>query len=229
MSDPGVSPIKPFPVDPEVLRAIRPMQFRDARAVAELHHAAMGTSLWAKLGLPFLQALYQSLVDSPWFVGFVYAEDHQVRGFIAGSLDTSAMYQDIAKRRYMFLGPAAAWGLLRNPGVSRTLAQTYRYFGVSGAKDVPAESLFCSFAPELRGKRVSGHINKVLFDELAARGHKQVKITTEVDNEGANRQLQSWGFRDAHRFRFYDKDMVTYVLDLIGHPRVEPLSRHPSV
>ena len=86
-----------------------------------------------------------------------------------------------------------------------------------------------AFAPELRGKRVSGHINKVLFDELAARGHKQVKITTELDNEGANRQLQSWGFRDSHRFRFYDKDMVTYVLDLVGHPRVEPLSRHPSV
>ena len=80
-----------------------------------------------------------------------------------------------------------------------------------------------------RGKRISGHINKVLFDDLLARGHKYVKITTEVDNEGANRQLRSWGFEDMHRFRFYGKDMVTYVLDLEESDRVEPVLRHPNI
>ena len=84
-----------------------------------------------------------------------------------------------------------------------------------------AESLFCSFEADLRGRRVSGHINKVLFDELAARGHRQVKITTEVDNPGSNRQLRAWGFEEAGRFRFYGKDMVTLVLDLQRSPRVE--------
>ena len=221
--------MRPFDVDPEVMGAIRPMQFRDAWAVAQLHQAAMGHSLWSRLGMPFLHALYQSLVDSPWFVGFVYVEESEVRGFVAGSSDTSMMYRDIARRRFMFLGPAAALGLLRNPSATRALVETYRYFGASGAADVPGESLFCSFAPQLRGKRVSGHINKVLFDELAARGHTQVKITTETDNEAANRQLQSWGFKDVHRFRFYGKDMVTYVLGLVGHPRVEARSRHPAV
>ena len=224
-----MSALRPFPVDPEVLRAIRPMQFRDAARVAELHRAAMGNSLWGQLGVTFLQQLYQALVDSPWFIGFVYVEDHEVKGFIAGSLDTSAMYKDIARRRFMFLGPAAAVGALRRPQVLPRLVQTGRYFGVSGADEVKAESLFCSFEPQLRGKRVSGHINKMLFDELYGRGHEAVKITTEVDNEGANRQLQSWGFVDSHRFRFYGKDMVTYVLDLPGHPRLEPVSRHPTV
>lgn len=224
-----MSELRPFPVDADVLAAIRPIQFRDAQRVAELHHAAMGNSLWARLGVPFLQQLYQALVDCPWFVGFVYVEDGRVRGFIAGSTDTAKMYRHIGKHRFMFLAPAAALGVLRHPGVAVKLVETARYFGVSGAEDVPGESLFCSFEPDLRGKRVSGHINKVLFDELAARGHTKVKITTEVDNEGANRQLQSWGFRDSHRFRFYDKDMVTYVLDLVGHPRVEAVSRHPAV
>ncbi len=205
------------------------MQFRDAARVAELHHASMGNSLWAQLGPPFLQQLYQALVDSPWFVGFVYVEDEQVKGFIGGALDTAQMYRDIARRRFMFLGPAAALGALRRPSVIGKLVETRRYFGVSGADDVPGESLFCSFEPELRGKRVSGHINKVLFDELYARGHDAVKITTEVDNEGANRQLRSWGFEDRHRFRFYGKDMVTYVLPFAGHPRVEKASRHPAV
>lgn len=221
--------IKPFPVDPEVLGRIRPMQYRDADRVAELHEAAMGRSLWAQLGRRFLSSLYRALVDSPWFIGFVYVEDAEVKGFIAGSLDTSAMYRDVLRRRAQFFVPWAALGVVRRPQAIRPLLETARYSSVSGATDVPGESLFCSFVPDLRGKRVSGHINKVLFDELLARGHDRVKITTETDNEGANRQLQSWGFAEAARFRFYGKDMVTYVLDLRASPRVEAVSRHPAV
>ncbi len=225
----GVTPLSPFPVDPDVLARIRPMQYRDADRVAALHAAAMGRSLWAQLGPGFLAALYRGLVDCPTFIGFVYVEEGEVRGFIAGSLDTRAMFRDLLDRRAQFVLPHAILGVLRRPRLIPLLVQTARYSEASGAADVPGESLFCSFVPNLRGRRVSGHINKVLFDELLARGHRSIKITTEVDNEGANRQLQSWGFRDAGRFRFYGKDMVTYVLDLVGHPRLEPVSRHPSV
>lgn len=221
--------IKPFPVDPDVMSRIRPMQYRDADRVAQLHHAAMGTSLWAQLGPEFLGALYRCLVDSPSFLAFVYVEDGEVKGFIAGSIDTSEMYRDVLRRRWLFLVPSLAKGLLRRPALLRRLAETARYGDASGAADVPGESLFCSFVPDLRGKRVSGHINKVLFDELRARGHDRVKITTEVDNEGANRQLQSWGFESRGTFRFYGKEMVTYVLDLVASPRVEATSRHPSI
>jgi len=220
---------RPFPVDPEVMTRIRPMQYRDADRVAELHHAAMGSSLWAQLGADFLGALYRCLVDSPTFLGFVYVEDGVVKGFIAGSVDTSEMYRDVLRRRWLFLAPALARGVARRPALIRRLAETARYGAASGAEDVPGESLFCSFVPDLRGKRVSGHINKVLFDELRARGHELVKITTETDNEGANRQLLSWGFEPRGTFRFYGKEMVTYVLDLVRSPRVEATSRHPAI
>jgi hypothetical protein len=99
----------------------------------------------------------------------------------------------------------------------------------SDADDVPGESLLCSFVPHLRGKRVSGHINKVLFDELLSRGHSHAKGTTEVSNECAKRQLRSWGFVERQTVRFYGKVMVTYVLDLQASPRVDPVSRHPSL
>jgi len=226
----GAAPrVKPFPVDPVVMGRIRPMQYRDADRVAELHHAAMGNSLWALLGVNFLSSLYRALVDCPIFFGFVYVEDADVKGFIAGTTDTAGMYDFVVKRRAMFVGPAALRGLVRRPRVAVKLLETARYFGVSGASDVTAESLFCSFVEDLRGKRVSGHINKVLFDELYARGKSHVKITTESDNEGANRQLQSWGFEQRGTFRFYGKEMVTYVLDLGASPRVERISRHPTV
>jgi hypothetical protein len=228
----GASAVKPFPVDASVMASIRPMQFRDADRVGELHHAAMGQSLWAKLGLRFLQELYRALVNDPRFFAFVYVEDGRVRGFIAGSSDPDVMMSATFRRAWFLLGPPAFPGVLR-PSVIKKLVETPLYSRRSNAVKLPfgvkAESLFCSFEPDLRGKRVSGHINKVLFDELLARGHGAVKITTETDNEGANRQLQSWGFVDCGRFTFYGKEMVTYVLDLEASPRVEPVSRHPTI
>ena len=220
-------PLKPFTIDDEVMGRIRPMQHRDAARVAELHQAAMGNSLWAKLGHRFLTELYRGLIDNPRFIAFVYIEDGEVGGFIAGSTDAELMMREVFQRRWLVLGVTSLPNALK-PAVVKHLVQTARYFDASGA-DVRAESLFCSFVPNLRGKRVSGHINKVLFDDLLARGHKAVKITTEVDNEGANRQLQSWGFEDKGHFMFYGKNMVTYVLDLERCERVQPVLRHPAV
>jgi len=223
-----VSAPRPFPVDPAVLARIRPMQRRDVPAVARQHHAAMGSSLWARLGLPFLEALYRALIDSPHFLAFVYEEDGRLGGFIAGSTDTARMFRETYAAHWPSLALAAGRGLARRPGLALHLLRTGSYFDRSG-EEIPGESLFCSFEPDLRGTRVSGHVNKVLFDELCARGHARVKITTEADNEGAHRQLGSWGFTIDRRFSFYGKEMVRYVLDLGASPRVEPVSRHPAV
>ena len=91
--------LSPFPVDPAVLAAIRPMQNRDAEPVAALHEAAMGSSLWAQLGRRFLVELYRGLVDSPYFLGFVYEEDGVVKGFIAGSIDAEPMMRTLMRSR----------------------------------------------------------------------------------------------------------------------------------
>jgi hypothetical protein len=229
---PAARDVRPLTVDPDVMASIRPMQFHDAPDVARLHAAAMGNSTWALLGTRFLTTVYSSLTNRPRFLGFVYLEDRRIRGFIAGSTDPDLMMREMFRRAWFLLGPAALPNGLR-PDVLWKLLQTPRYKRVSDRVDlpgpVPAESLFCSFEPDLRGRRVSGAINKVLFDELLARGHQHVKITTEIDNVGANRQLRSWGFVDCGHFRFYGKEMITYVLDLAASPRVDAVSRHPSV
>jgi len=208
------------------MAAIRPMRATDTDRVAQLHHAAMGTSLWATLGMRFLRAVYKALINDPDFLGFVYEDNGHIGGFIAGSQDTDAMLSRTFKRSGVVLGLASLPASL-GPSTLRKLMQTARYTDTSGGAHMP-ESLFCSFEPELRGRRISGHINKVLFDELLARGHTTVKITTEVDNKGANRQLTSWGFVDAARFDFYGKSMVRYELNLEHSERVEPVSRHPA-
>lgn len=227
-----MSVVKPFEADPSVLAAIRPMTPGDAPVVAGLHAAAMGDSLWGRLGVPFLTALYRALMTHPSFIGFVYEEDGEIRGMIAGSEDVSAMYRGSLLRQGHRLVLPALRGLRRRPDLLRPLASTGAYFRRSAVDPqvdaIHAESLFCSFAPHLRGKRISGHINKVLFDELAWRGHRWVKITTERSNDGAIRQLLSWGFEERGRFSFYGKEMIAYLLDLSTSPRVQPERRHPT-
>ncbi len=215
--------LSPFSVDPEVLSRIRPMARGDLGHVCRLHAAAMGNSLWAQLGLPFLRQVYAGLVVHPDFLGYVYVERGRARGFIAGTENGPRMLRQVARRRAGRLALTTALGLARNPRALWPLLETARYFSrstVPGAEDIHAESMFCSFEPNLRGKRVSGLINKVLFDELLARGNRQVKITTEADNAGAIRQLTSWGFEQLGTFRFYGKEMLTWRLDLAACERV---------
>ena len=219
---------KPFAIDPKIMSRIRPMRERDVRRVAQLHSVAMGQSLWAQLGKGFLETLYRGLLQSPLFLGFVYEEGEWIEGFIAGSLNPSDMMRSILVERNIFLGLSVGVALLtqprKAPRISRKLLETTSYFKESQgvqSDQIMAESLFCSFTPRTRGKRISGHINKVLFDTLLSRGESWVKITTEQDNIGANRQLRSWGFVEDHQFTFYGKEMVTYILNLSESDRVE--------
>ncbi len=193
----------------------------DVPEVADLHRAAMGRSLWARLGPAFLRALYRELLRQPPFLAFVYVQDGRVLGFIAGATDSGGLFSRTLIGGWpRLLGPLLR-ALLARPSTLVPLLATPLYFARSHPGDeIPAESLFCSFVPDLRGTRVSGEINRVFFRHLLNLGHRRVKITTEVDNQGANRQLSSWGFQARGRFRFYGKSMVTYVLDLPGHPRL---------
>lgn len=213
----------PFTVNPDIMAKIRPMTKEDVPRVAQLHALAMGKSLWAQLGERFLREIYRALLKSEHFLGFVYQEDGQIEGFIAGSRNSKIMMRSAFLRRGYRLGLAALLGL-RNPEVLKQLTETAKYFRRSQANlsdEILAESLFCSFTPKLRGKKVAGHINKVLFDQLFLEGHQQIKITTETDNVGANRQLKSWGFQSKGTFQFYAKEMVTYVLHFGESDRVE--------
>ena len=218
--------VRPFPTDPGVMARIFRMRREHVREVAGLHAAAMGNSLWAQLGRGFLETLYEGLLKSPRFIAFVYVEEGSTRGFIAGSSDSGRMFRDVLGQCWLSLGICAVRGVLRRPRLLISLLATPLYWRRStvdaDTAQITAESLFCSFRSDLRGTRVSGHINKVLFDELAWRGHARVKITTEVDNAGAVRQLTAWGFEDRGEFGFYGKRMRTYVLDLLGSPRVHP-------
>lgn len=215
--------LSPFPINRKVLSSIRPMLPKDIRIVSELHKLAMGNSLWAQLGIDFLEALYEQLLLNPRFIAYVYEDKGKVDGFIAGTSDSANLFISTLRYGWKKIFFPLLKGILRRPQLIGRLLSTHTYFALSSNSDIDnikAESLFCSFRPNLRGKRIAGHINKVLFEHFLSLGIESVKITTEVDNIEANRQLKSWGFEPIKKFHFYGKDMITYVLHLVGHPRL---------
>ena len=216
--------ISPFENKEEILQKIRPMEYQDIPRIAELHQAAMGNSLWSTLGLSFLRNIYRGMLSSELFLGFVYEENASIEGFIAGSTDLPNLMKHTVIHNGHRLLLSALLGV-RSVHTIQKLLHTARYFSLSESElayEIKAESMFCSFTPKTRGKRISGHINKVLFETLLARGHTHVKITTETDNIGANRQLLSWGFEAKGTFSFYGKEMVCYTLNLQTSPRLTP-------
>jgi hypothetical protein len=217
-----------YPIDPKVLAGIRPMELGDVDSVSAIHAQMMGTTLWGQLGEPFLQEIYKALLAHPSFIAYVYLEQNRVCGFIAGSENGPQMLKQVFRTRFAKLLARTVIGLVRSPFALRSLFETFAYFKVSelpGLKDVCAESMFCAFEKNLRGRRISGAINKVLFDEVAARGHRYLKITCEKENPGAKRQLTNWGFEQMGMFRFYGKEMIAWRLDLEKSDRVDPADR----
>lgn len=216
--------ITPFPVDPAVMAAIRPMAAKDIEQVSIQHHTSMDHSLWGKLGLPFLRALYRELLDDPRFSAYVYEEDGVIKGFIAGSSDIKLMFASVMRKGFKRLLLPCLLGILRNPSVVLHLLATPLYFRRTDLEqEARAESLFCSFQAELRGRRISGHINKVLFDELHRRGCRFVKITTEESNLASRRQLEHWGFKIQRKFHFYGRTRLIWLMDMDSNPRLDPL------
>lgn len=217
-------PIGPLDVDPGELKNIRPMVEKDIIQISKIHQEIMGNTLLGKLGTRFLMEIYSGLLEHESFVGYVYLDSKKVKGFIAGSDDGPKMMKEVFRKRWRRLTWAALKGIAMAPTAIFPLFSTFHYFsksGVRGLEDIKAESMFCAFEKEFRGKRISGLINQVLFNELAHRGRKYVKITTESDNKGAFRQLSSWGFEKMGTFRFYGKEMTAWRLDLENCPRVD--------
>ncbi len=216
--------ITPFHVNQEIMSHIRPMCRADVEQVAEQHYSAMGHSLWAQLGKPFLQALYAGLLQDPLFVAYVYVTEETVRGFVAGSLDVQHTFNRLWQKHWQQLFLPALSGLIRCPYLISSLISTPFYFKRSASSQrveaIKAESLFCSFQPDLRGTGAAGHINRMLFKHFLTAGCRYIKITTETDNEASLRQLNHWGFTIEERFNFYGKDMYTLVMDLSTNPRL---------
>ena len=86
---------------------LRPMEKRDAGAVARLHAETITNGFLRKLGRRFLRQLYLGVAADPGSWVCVAERNGAVLGFLAYSQDVSAMYRRVLRARWWRLGLAS--------------------------------------------------------------------------------------------------------------------------
>ena len=80
--------------------AIRELNKPNAKAVAELHAAAINKGFLAKLGIRFLRQLYLGIADDPESKVWIAVKDEKVLGFCAYSRNVTGMYSRVLRSQF---------------------------------------------------------------------------------------------------------------------------------
>ncbi len=193
---------------------IRPLVKRDARAVAELHRRGIDSGFLSTLGAGFLRQMYKAITMAPAGFGYVWEQDGQVLGFVAGAERTGKLYKQALLRRGLLMGLAAMGSILR-PARLRRIIETLRY-PAETEQDLPgAEVLSIAVSEQARGKGVGKALMKTALEEFRRRGIEKLKVAVWADNEPANQFYKQCGFRLAQTRKHHGLAMNLYVIELV--------------
>lgn len=173
---------------------IREGNERDARAVAHLHAAGISEGFLSSLGPRFLAGLYRCIARDESSILYVAVDDHgRVRGMIAGSEDTGALYRRFARREGIVAAITSVPRLLRR---SRSVWETWRY-GAGSADDLPpAELLSVAVDRDARRAGVGRRLFDALLEEFERREIAAVKVVVGGRNDDMVGLCHRAGFRD---------------------------------
>lgn len=205
-----------------------------ASEVARLHRESISTGFLSTLPQRFLARLYSAIASAPGSCVYVAegrsTEPARLAGFIAGTLDTRAMYRHVLRKHWLsyslLLLPRAF-----SPRTAAGIWQTMRYgrssTQLSSDTDQPrqatAELLSVAIAPGVRGKGVGRALVRQLEDfYLATVGASTsqhpfaYKVVTLASDSVANFFYRGCGFQHARQFRHHGNLMNEYVKTVTG-------------
>ena len=129
------------------------IQFRlakpsDAKAIATLHYKVRDTysvGYFAQMGLPFLKAYYNVVLNDPYEVVVCAEEDGKLCGFCSASLDINKQMERMNKKKFSLLWPALS-SFIAKPSLIKA---TIKRWKVSQHKDdeklIPKEGARCEY------------------------------------------------------------------------------------
>lgn len=108
---------------PEV--RVRPARPTDLVRTARVHRWALPDGFFARLGTAFLRRYHATFVTSPRATLLVAEDaDHEVVGFLAGTVDNAAHYRNVVQRRPLGLVLSGVAALLREPRLAGEFLRT---------------------------------------------------------------------------------------------------------
>ncbi|MCW5937026.1 MAG: GNAT family N-acetyltransferase [Fimbriimonadaceae bacterium] len=161
--------------------------------LAEIHREAIHEGFLSTLGDRFLVTLYRSLSASASSFVVAATSGGQVAGFIAGAIDTGAVYREFARRA----GPSAIVALapkLLSPQRMKRVVETLLYPSKKQSDDLPEPEIlnFCVRA-SAQGTGVGGRLFEELCAEFRRRDVTKIRIVTGESQVSAQRFYEKRG------------------------------------
>jgi GNAT superfamily N-acetyltransferase len=141
-----------------------------ARQVAAIHIEGQPETLLTRLGLDFLEALYQAMADSSWCFGSVLVDGDTVAGVGIVALDTAQLFGDIKRRHWHRLLWSVMRQAIRHPSLVGGVVQSLRYPTKLAAPPGEAEILFMGLRREYMRQGIGPRLLLHLLDEAHQRG-----------------------------------------------------------
>lgn len=178
--------------------------------LGEIHRREIHSGFLSTLGPKFLTLLYEVLSSGKHSFCIIESDDEQVRGFIVGATDTSAVYKEFVRRAgfrgLMILAPK----LLSFERIKRIL-ETIFYPKSKHADNLPEPEIlnFC-VRSELQGYGIGGRLFSELCREFESRHITEIRIVTGESQVSAQRFYEAKGAILAKKFEVH-KDRASRV------------------
>jgi ribosomal protein S18 acetylase RimI-like enzyme len=161
---------------------LAPFTRAHARQVAEIHVEGQPDTFLTRLGLDFLDALYEAMAESPRAFGTVVLDGDVVAGVGVVATDTDRMFRDLKRQAWHRLLWPVARQVMRRPLLVREIVQSLRYPARLGAPPGEAEILFMGLRRAYMRQGIAPRLLLHLLDEAHCRGCPSATATVDRRN-----------------------------------------------
>ena len=175
--------------------SVRPMALEDVGAVVEIHLAAFPAYFLTSLGPEFLALYYAEVVRSRLGIGFVFARDGRVLGFVAGEFSPGEFYRGLFLRRWYAFGFHALKAVATCPAILRRIARQ-----VSQRLDAPrSENVVrlasLAVAPEEQGRQSGRALVAAFIEHVRKRGGRTIVLEARKEDPSVIQFYEQMGFK----------------------------------
>jgi ribosomal protein S18 acetylase RimI-like enzyme len=164
-----------------------------ARQIAGLHIEGINTGFISSLGLDFVTALYEGIVESRQSYGFV-TDDGRLVGFVAFTTNVGKLYKSVVLRKGLRFGFLLARKMFSFKRIKKILETLLYPSKVKKLNFPSAELLSIVITPEARGYGRATELVTRGLEEYRKLGIDKVKVLVAAANEPANRLYKKCGF-----------------------------------
>ena len=180
---------------------VRPMHVSDVQAVVRVHLLSFQGFFLTFLGPGFLYELYSAIIADSSGIVFVWEQDNQIVGFVAGTDQPSGLYTRLLRQRLWLFCLASIKPALLKPSIIprllRALTIQKRLESIQGMGTLMSVAVL----PKNQKQGIDKSLIETFLKEAKERGLTKVNLTTDTcDNNAVNHFYKQLGFVCARTF-----------------------------